>query len=352
MHDGVVIGLLFISLGGLSASGFYVPYQRTRGWSWEVMWLAGGTFAWLIVPWVFAFAAIPALSEVLRVTTSATLLWSLCWGAIWGIGGLAFGLGLRYLGVSLGMAVGLGLATVVGTLGPPIFEGVLPKLIGTPAGKCALLAMLVMLCGIVLVSVAGRIKERKRPMQAADAALDFNLKKGLIVMIVAGSFSGCLAWGLDAAQPIARVTLASGAPPALQGLAGLAIVLLGGYATNALWCLTLALRNRTVGEWWGRPRTRRIRSPALLRNYSWVALGGLLWYLQFFFYTMGDVRMGSLSFVSWTVLMASLILFATLWGFALKEWAGVSGLARAMIYGGIGLLIAGAGLIAFGNALS
>jgi L-rhamnose-H+ transport protein len=350
MNLGPLAGLFFHWLGGAASASFYVPYKGIRHWSWEVFWITGGLFSWLLCPWLFAFIQSKDLPGVLHAVPARTLFWCWFWGCMWGLGGLTFGLTMRYLGLSLGMAVALGLTTVIGTLGPPIFRGTLWDLAASGSGRITFVGIAVTLAGIVAVALAGRAKERETLVESGSAVVEFDLRKGLLIAVFSGVLSGCFAWGLDAGQPIREASRAAGTSELWQGLAVLCVVLAGGLTTNLIWCLGLIIRKRTAGEFVGRPvgATR----PPLLRNYLLAAAGGTLWYLQFFFYTMGESQMGRYAFSSWSLHMASIILFSTLWGFALGEWHGVSRKTRNLVWTGISLLIGSTVIIGVGNYLS
>lgn len=356
MDPNPLLGVFFHWLGGLASASFYVPYKGIRRWSWEIFWITGGIFSWAIAPWVIASLRTHQLLEVLSAAPHSTLVWCWFWGAMWGFGGLTFGLTMRYLGLSLGMAVALGLTTVIGTLGPPVFHGTLGELAGRPSGQVTFFGILITLLGIIVVATAGRAKERELGKQAAKAGVaEFDLRKGLAIAVFSGVMSGCFAWGLDAGRPIRSLTLQHGTDPLWQGLPVLCVVLAGGLTTNLIWCLILIVRNRTAGELIGRPGIAVDadgRRPPLVRNYALAALGGTLWYFQFFFYTMGESQMGRYGFSSWTLHMASIILFSTLWGFALNEWLGASSRTRRLVWLGIGSLVASTVIIGVGNYLS
>jgi L-rhamnose-H+ transport protein len=350
-----ILGVFFHWLGGFASASFYVPYKRIKLWSWEIFWLTGGIFSWAIAPWLFASLQTNDLLGVLSRTPTDTLFWCWFWGAMWGFGGLTFGLTMRYLGLSLGMAVALGLTTVIGTLGPPIFRGTLGEIASTSSGMVTLAGIVVTLIGIVVVARAGSAKEKDLAGEASVGVAEFDLRKGLLIAIFSGIMSGCFAWGLDAGQPIRDLTLAAGTGPLSQGLPVLCVVLLGGLTTNLLWCGYLIAKNRSVGEFVGRVKPSAdeagVTRVPLLANYLLAALGGTLWYGQFFFYTMGESQMGEYGFSSWTLHMASIILFSTLWGFALKEWLGASRRTRSMVWLGIALLVGSTVIIGVGNML-
>jgi len=351
MNGNPVLGVFFHWLGGFASASFYVPYKRIRLWSWEIFWLTGGIFSWAIAPWLFAALQTESLLQVLAEPPAATLFWCWFWGAMWGFGGLTFGLTLRYLGLSLGMAVALGLTTVIGTLGPPIFHGTLWAIAATRSGALTLAGIVVTLVGIVVVARAGHAKDVELGDAASVGVAEFNLRKGLLIAIFSGVMSGCFAWGLDAGAPIRELSLAAGTPTLSQGLPVLCIVLLGGLTTNSIWCGYLIWKNRSAGEWIGNQKGEAVGRVPLLANYLLAALGGTLWYGQFFFYTMGESQMGEYGFSSWTLHMASIILFSTLWGFALKEWMGASRRTRTMVWSGIALLVGSTVIIGAGNML-
>jgi L-rhamnose-H+ transport protein len=286
---------------------------------------------------------------VLTATPHATLIWCWFWGAMWGFGGLTFGLTMRYLGLSLGMAVALGMTTVIGTLGPPIFHRTLGDIAARTSGQLTLAGIVVTLIGIVVVARAGQAKAREI---GARETGEFNVVRGLLIAVFSGVMSGCFAWGLDAGQPIRDLTLKAGTDPLSQGLPVLCVVLAGGLTTNALWCAALIARNRSLPQFFGGTNDPAVARAPLLRNWLLAALGGTLWYGQFFFYTMGESQMGRFGFSSWTLHMASIILFATLWGFALGEWTGTSRRTRARVWTGIALLVGATVVIGGGNMLA
>lgn len=351
MDANPLLGVFFHWLGGLSSASFYVPYKRIRGWSWEIFWITGGVFSWLIAPWLLASIQTHDLIAVLSATPGEIWFWCWFWGAMWGLGGLTFGLTMRYLGLSLGMAIALGLTTMIGTMGPPIFRGTLGEIAATASGQTVFLGIFITLAGILIVAQAGRRKEREMSGDTVSAdASEFNLRKGLAIAVFSGIMSGCFAWGLDAGQPIRDLTLAAGTDPLWQGLPVLCVVLLGGLTTNLIWCGILIARNRSARQFIGAPAPGTTGRPPLALNYGLAALGGALWYFQFFFYTMGESQMGRFGFSSWTLHMASIILFSTLWGFALREWAPAGKRTRALVWLGIAVLMASTVVIGLGNS--
>jgi L-rhamnose-H+ transport protein len=277
-------------------------------------------------------------------------------GVLWGFGGLTFGLTMRYLGMSLGMATVLGLTMVIGTIAPPIFHASIGTLVGSRGGLFTFAGIALALLGVVVVGKAGRIKERElTPEQARATIAEFNFRRGVLVAVFSGIMSSCFAFGLDAGAPIRALTLANGTSPLSQGLPVLCVVLAGGFTTNFVWCLVLLIKNGTGRELiggGGPSPDADGTAPPLLRNYLFSALGGTAWYFQFFFYTMGESQMGRFAFSSWTLHMASIIIFATLWGFLLHEWAGSRQRTKRIVWQGVALLVIATIVIGLGNYVS
>src|SRR6266581_2462377 len=315
MAPNPVIGVVYHWLGGLASGSFYVPYRGVKRWAWETYWLAGGFFSWIIAPWILGLVMTKDLLAVLHEAPASAILWAFFFGLLWGVGGLTFGLTMRYLGLSLGMAVVLGLCAAFGTLMPPIFRGVfMSEVVGTSSGRIILLGIAVCLAGITAAGLAGISKERvMSPEQQKAAIKEFDLRKGIGVAVLSGVMSACFAYGLAAGDPIKALTLKHGTATLWQGLPVLVVVLIGGFTTNFVWCLALNLRNRSGYQYFTSDPSRyapvveetivetAIDAPSrevfehmptagknsaptpvpMLANYFFCGLAGTTWYFQF-----------------------------------------------------------------------
>ncbi len=384
-----LLGLIYHWLGGLASASFYIPYRGVKKWSWETYWLVGGFFSWIIAPWVLAFLLVPGVPGILQATSGKVLFWAYFFGAMWGIGGLTFGLTMRYLGIALGMAVALGYCAAFGTLMPPIFNGEFGKILGSDSGRMILFGVLACLIGIGVSGLAGMSKERELSAEEKAATVkEFSFGKGMLTATFSGIMSSCFAYGLAAGKPIAMLAkaqlLATGGSDLWQNLPVLVVVLLGGFTTNFIWCVILNLKNRSSHEYLnlrrtitaelsaaegmvlsdapeevsaagshGAPAGNSAQSAAapLLSNYVFSAIAGVTWYLQFFFYSMGQTKMGKYDFSSWTLHMASIIIFSTLWGIVLHEWKGTSKRTHVLIAVGLIVLIGSTIIVGYGNYL-
>ncbi len=353
MSPNPILGVLLHWLGGLASASFYVPYRKVRGWSWETYWLAGGVVSWILAPWIMASLFSKDLLEVLHQAPSDAIGYCILFGLLWGFGGLTFGLTMRYLGLSLGMAVALGYTAVFGTLIPPIFHGQFSSLLHQQSGRVILTGVGVCVLGIVFAGMAGVSKERElsREQQTEDIP-EFNLRLGLGVATFCGIMSACFAFGLDAGGPIKALSLAHGTSVMFQGLPVLIVVLTGGFITNCVWCLILSFRNRSFGEYLRMPAGQAAGASQAV-NYTLSAIAGFTWYLQFFFYSMGETQMGKkYGFSSWTLHMASIIIFSTLWGIALHEWRGVGTRTKTLVFLTLLVLVGSTAIVGYGNLLS
>ena len=353
MTPNPILGVFLHWLGGLASASFYVPYRKVRGWSWETYWLVGGVMSWIVAPWVMAVLLTKDVPGVLHEASGGTLFWVYFFGLLWGMGGLTFGLTMRYLGLSLGMAVALGYTAIFGTLLPPIFRGQFGSLLAQRSGQVILFGVGICVLGILFAGAAGISKEKElTEEQQQEDIPEFNLRLGLGIATFCGIMSACFAFGLAAGDPIKLLTIAHGTPSMWQGLPVLIVVLSGGFTTNFIWCAILNFRNKSFGEYREIP-AGRIENPSILRNYLLSALAGLTWYMQFFFYTMGETQMGKkYGFSSWTLHMASIIIFSTLWGIALHEWRGVGLRTKVLVFLTLLTLVTSTAVVGYGNLLS
>jgi L-rhamnose-H+ transport protein len=363
VNENPVLGVFFHWLGGLAAGSFYVPYRGVKGWAWETYWLAGGFFSWIIAPWILALLLVPEPVAILQQARASCLFWTYFFGVLWGIGGLTFGLSVRYLGMSLGYAIALGFCSACGALIPPIFKGTLGAIASSIDGKVVLGSIPVCLLGIAVTGLAGMSKEKElTDEQKKSSVKEFSFFKGVAVAAFAGVMSACMSFGFTAGQPIADAAKAQllqhGRMDLWQNLPVLIVVMMGGFTTNFIWCVFLNLKNKTGGQYIGGAAAPSDTMPAvtppaatLALNYLFCALAGITWYMQFFFYGMGQTRMGSYDYASWTLHMASIIIFSTLWGIGLKEWKDASGRTRTLMALGLVVLIVSTLIAGYGYYL-
>jgi L-rhamnose-H+ transport protein len=348
----VFLGIIFHFIGGFASGSFYMPFKKVRGWHWENYWIIGGLFSWLIVPPLAAWLTIPGFAAIIEHTPWLIIKWTIFFGVLWGIGGLTYGLGVRFLGMSLGNSVVLGFCSAFGALVPSIYYNFYPSagkttfhdLISTSWGRIILAGVIICLLGIFICGRAGMMKEKELPEEEKKKSVaEFSLVKGLIVAIISGILSACFNFGIEAGKPMAEAAVAAGMNPLYQNNVIYITLLWGGLATNFIWCLILNIRNKSFGDYTD-PQT------PLLKNYLFAALAGTTWFLQFFFYGMGESKLGN-GASSWILHMAFIILVANCWGLFLKEWKGVGPKTRTTFYVGIIAIILSVMIVGYGNYL-
>ena len=343
-----ILGVLFHAIGGLAAGSFYAPCKRVKGWSWETYWLVLGVFAWIVAPSVMASRLTPGFVGIIRAVPLSVVFWSYFFGVLWGIGGLTFGLTMRYLGISLGVSVALGFCAVFGTLVPPIFAGEFMGLVISLSGGITLAGVAICLVGIGICGKAGMMKERDLSAEEkAESIAEFDFRKGIWVAIVAGVLSACMAFAFQAGDPIQKLAVQRGVPEVRSNIPMLVVILLGGFTTNCIWCVWLSIKNKTYLDY------GRAKEGGLLgTNYLLCMVAGVLWYLQFFFYGMGSTQMGKYDFASWSLHMAFIIITSNVIGLLTREWQGSSRKTIQVVITGILVLILSTVVIGLGSNLT
>jgi len=340
----VLLGIFYHAVGGFAAGSFYIPYNKVKDMAWEVYWLIGGMFSWIVMPWLLTLITVPDVTALFNSLTLEQMLWPYFFGAMWGIGGLTFGLTMRYLGMSLGMAMALGLTAAFGTLIPPIYAGQMGMLTSTLSGLVTLGGVLVSFIGIFLTGKAGMMKDKELPEEKKQEHIkEFNFKKGIWVAFFAGIMSASFAYGIAAGKPIAAKAIELGTPKLFSNSPSFIFIMAGGFTVNAIWCFILSFKNKTFRDY------IKSKDTPILKNYFFSALAGITWYFQFMFYGMGTTKMGEYDFASWSIHMAFIIVFSTMWGLILKEWKGSSKKTMRIVFLGLGILILSTFIIGAGN---
>jgi L-rhamnose-H+ transport protein len=339
-----LLGTGLHSIGAGSAALCYAPQRYLHKWSWQTYWLLQASGCWLILPWIFAWFTIPELGAVLHEAPGGAMLKSYLLGVLYGVGGIAFGVAIRYIGYSLTYALAISISCVLGTLIPPLMAGTLGETLASHAGTLVIGGVLLGGIAMIVTGYAGFRRERET---AGDAVkTPFNAKIGLPIVGLAGALSAVFNFSLQAAAPVAAVAEKHGAGY-FQGNVIYLFSNSGAFTTTLFYAGWLATRQKTWGEY--------LRTPdgtGLVRNYLLSFLTGLLWYLQFFFYGLAHVRMGRFEFSSWAIHMIILILLSCGFGVAIGEWKSARRATKLYVTASIALLLGAVGLISYGNFLA
>ena len=325
----VLIGLLIIAVGAFCQSSCYVPINKIKKWSWESYWLVQGVFAWLIFPIAGAMLAVPegeSLWALYAAHPRESLLTAL-FGVLWGVGGLTFGLSMRYLGVALGQSLALGTCAGLGTILTPLLLGRAADLT-----TAVVAGVVVTLIGIAIIGVAGHMKSQSLSEEEKRKAVkDFNFTKGIAVALLAGFMSACFNIGLGFGE---QLNFGEQTADIFMTLPATFMVTLGGFMTNAIYCLYQNGRNKSFSDY--------KQGSLWANNLLFCALAGVLWYSQFFGLSLGKgflTDSPALLTFSWCILMALNVVFSNVWGIILKEWKGCSRKTIVVLVAGILVLV-------------
>jgi len=337
-----VIGTGLHAIGGVSAASCYTPFEKVRKWPWGIFWIVQAVFAWLILPLVIGYITVPELFSVLAESPSYSFWSALLFGAIYGFGGLSFGLAIRNIGYSLTYTIAIGISAVFGTIVPMTLNGQLVGHFTRVGGGIVLMGMVISIVGVVMCGKAGFLKERHL---ANQTELNFNMKKGLLLALVAGVLSGVWGISLEMGNPISEIAAKHGAGN-FEGNAKLIVSSLGCLLTNILWFTSVAVKDGSISLLFNVNKTGK---KTYLRNVGLSALTGTLWYTQFFFYGLGHVKMGQFKFASWALHMTMLIFFSYIIGLIMKEWKEVTRRTYFTLILALIILISSFILISYGS---
>jgi len=336
--SSVLAGIGWHMVGAASAASFYAPIGRVKRWSWETTWAVAGLVSWILLPLGVSLLLLPNFWSFYAALDSGVVVKTVLFGCMWGVGNVNYGLTMRYLGMSLGIGVAIGVTLVVGTLIPPIMHGQWMYLFTTSSGMLTLAGIGVALIGVGIVSYAGHQKE----LQLGAATQQFNLKKGLLLAGLCGVFSSGMSFAIDAAKPIEAHALQLGVQSLYAALPSYVLIMGGGAVVNLSYCfLRLALKKElSLRADLAEPRV------ILVKNTAMAAAGGTMWYLQFFFYAWGASNISQhLSYVNWMLHMSGYVLCGGIVGLALGEWRKVSSQPVRLLWLGMIVIVIAANLV-------
>lgn len=323
-----IAGTLLCALGGIAGATFALPFRRIKGMKYESYWLVYAVAGLVVFPFALAKATCPGFLDIICGADSTTLCRCIGFGALWGLGGLTWGLMIRYLGIGLGLAIGCGLCSATGTLIPPIVTGRAGDLVKDLPAIVTLASVVISLVGIVLVGLAGKFKEGELDAEAKKKAVaEFNFKKGMAVALFSGIASAGMNFGLQGGEALAKAAAESGVDAKWTGMPVLVAVLWGGFAVNAAWCLWQNAKNRSFADY-SRP----------CNAWFLASLAGVVWAMQFACQKVGEPAMGEMSYISFAVVMGSCVLFSSLLGVFLGEWKGTGAKTRLALVSGLVVL--------------
>ncbi len=341
-----ILGTGFHALGGVAASACYTPSSKLKQWSWGTFWLVQATFAWIIMPIMVGWLTVPGFFQILAQAPSTVLWGAFLLGAIYGFGGMSFGLAIKHIGYSLTYTIAIGLSAVIGTITPLLMNGTFVEYFSRQGSGIVSVGMILSIVGVTVCGLAG-FKKEEDLKTIETKGVQFKMLTGMVLAIVGGVLSAVFNLSLEHGQPIADMAAQNGAGH-FEGNAKMIVSTSGCFAVNLIWFLVLGIKQKTLKEFTsGSGISLGVRT----RNFLWSALAGSLWTMQFFFYGLGHVRMGKFQFISWVLHMSMLIFFSYIIGVVMKEWKNVSKRTYFILVIGLAILILSFIIMTWGSVI-
>ena len=339
----ILAGIGWHMVGAASAASFYAPIEKVKKWSWETTWAVAGFFSWILLPISVSYHLLPNFRAFYAAIDPHVLLIVALFGAMWGVGNVSYGLTMRNLGMALGIGIAIGVTLVVGTVIPPLVNGQAAGLFHTRGGLLTMAGIAVALMGVAVVTYAGHQKE----MKLRGMPREFNLKLGIALAVMCGIFSSGFSFAISAAKPMQTAALALGVKPLYAALPSYVIIMGGGAIINMSYCFIRLAVLKTISLRADLAQPQGV----LFKNGSLAATGGIMWYLQFFFYAWGAANIPQhLSYVNWMLHMSGYVLCGGIVGLALGEWKGVGSRPVRLLFAGMAIIILAANLVGLGLA--
>lgn len=343
MSGSILLGIFWHFVGATSAACFYAPLKKVTNWSWETMWAIAGLFSWIVLPWSISYFLLPDFSSYYSSFDRNILLPVFLFGAMWGIGNIGYGLTMRYLGMSMGIGIAIGITLIVGTLMTPIIQGRFSELLASTGGKMTIFGVIIAVIGVAIVSYAGLLKEKAIGITAEE----FNLKKGLLLAVMCGIFSAGMSFAMSAATPMHEMAAQLGVDPLYVALPSYVVIMGGGAIINLGYCFI----RLTIKPELSIKKDMNLNKGLLISNALFAALGGIMWYFQFFFYAWGHANIPTeYGFMSWMLHMSFYVLCGGIVGLILHEWKNTGEKPTRVLCTGCLIIVLAANIVGLGMA--
>ena len=329
--ESFYFGLGIILIAALFQGSFVVPMAYAKGWKWENSWLLFSLLGMWVLNWMLAAMSVPNLLGIYMNATLHQLMIPIIFGFLWGIGAICFGLGMAVMGLALGYTIIMGLVLGMGAFIPMLCLH--PGDLLTVRGMVILTGLVVMLFGISLSGVAGRIKESEQGKRSGEITKITNLSPriGFLICLVAGIFSSLNNVGYAMSESLIQLAREQGASPQWAGNVVWVLIFSAGGVVNIAYSVFLLKRNKTFIAF---------LLPGFFRNSVFIALMAFMWIGSFILYGLGAGQMGQWgTVIGWSIFIALSIAFGTFWGIFQGEWSGTTFRSRRMMFASIIILV-------------
>ena len=334
--------IILVLIASVFQGTFGLGMKYFKPLPWEAWWLVHATIAMVIIPATWAFIVVPVLCSTILSASSNTIFLAMLFGFLWGIGGIMFGVSVRYVGVSLTYGIVMGQAALMVSLIPLLQVENASQLASFPY---VVAGFLIMPFGVAVVAYAG-IKRDKIHASSGQEVSGMQQGKafrtGLIIAVVCGLLSSFINIGFANAQPIAKLAEEAGALTRNSSLAAWVVVLAGAYLMNLLYVIINLTKNKTWGSF---------TTPGAFSAYKWAVIAGLLWFGALGVYGQGSALMGKLGpVIGWPMLLGLSLVVSSFVAVKVGEWKGASKALNTMI-GGLAILIVACCVLGYANSV-
>jgi L-rhamnose-H+ transport protein len=332
------LGIILIVIAGLMQGTFMLPTKYVRKWKWENMWLSYSILAYLVLPWLIAWATVPRLSDILLQTSIRSWAVAMLFGLGWGVGALCFGLSIDYVGLALGFALILGLTASIGTLVPLFVLG--GGGVETTQKSLIILGVVVMLAGIGICALAGKFKEQSaKRNEKANVQERKSYLVGLALCTLSGILSSFGNLGFAFGTEMTSVARSLNTPEPYATIPFWAVIILPLFFCNATFALYQLRKNRSFSYF---------KLPGTYHYHLLTASMAVLWLVGMLIYGAGGSKLGTLGpSIGWALLMSLVVLTANLWGIIAGEWRATGRKPLLTMSAGLVVLVAAMFIIGF-----
>ena len=334
------LGMAIIFISGILNGSFALPLKYAKHWKWENTWFVFSVVGILFLPWFMAFRFVPHLAEVYQSVPPRVIIWAVLFGLLWGISQVTFGLSLVAVGMAVAVSVVSGLVCASGALVPLLVMN--PSALLHTRGIFLLCSLPILLAGLGIYAVAGRLREKEQTLRNADAAVPVkNFKVGLALCIFTGTISSAFNLGFAFSGDILRKSMEAGALPATAGYSVWCLVLGAGFFPNILYCLYLLFRNHTFTTFFQNGWLKETLLPVAM---------AVIWLSGLFLYGWGATLVGVYgTSIGFTLFMAMSVVSATVLGILTGEWDSTSLRSRRLLAAGVAVILVSVAVLNLGG---
>jgi len=339
----IALGMTLAIIAGTFLGSFALPMKKIKSWQWEHTWIMYSLWATIILPVALALFTIPNLGSIYTTVPFMTILTVFLFGAGWGVANVGFGLGLKMVGLAMGTAIVLGINNAIGSILPIILYH--PEDFLKPGGMAITAAVLVMITGIILCSIAGG--KRDKALKAADTVGLIEkgaYARGLIICVVAGVFGAMFNFALIAGKPLEELAMINGASQLNLANGTWVISLSGGFVVTLAYAIYLYRKNKSFALF-----TQKGTSI----NWIHTAIMGTMWFGGVALFGMAVMNLGKLGpSIGWPVIQSMAVISGNVLGIATGEWKGSGKKPLQIMLSGLILLLVGIAIIGWSSTLS